>query len=249
MAVTSPLLMGWFRRDDVSTVPFGVPQEVVIADTCVEMTFRRSQRAKRLRLRVAEGKLEVVVPLRVSRAEAWRLVREHEEWIVKHVQSHLDQLPPDDQGVFFCGERHGLRFVEGARRGVFVSDGVISVFGADPGEQLRKWLQRQAAQAVNDALDTYTAQMGLHPVKVSLRDQKTKWGACTSRGTLTFNWRLVMAPPEVLEYVVIHELAHLQELNHSARFWAIVEAHCPGHKVHKKWLRENGRLLKLPEGF
>ena len=238
--------MGWFRRDDVPNVPFGVPQDVTIRDTRVEVTFRRSQRAKRLRLRIAEGKLEVVVPLRVSRVDAWRLLRDHEQWIVKHVQNHIERGIGGEQGVFLRGEFLSLKWIEGTRKGVFVSDGVVSVFGADPMGQLKSWLRQQATRAIHEALELHTIGMGLHPNKVSLRDQKTKWGACTSRGTVTFNWRLVMAPPEVLEYVVIHELAHLQELNHSSRFWDIVESHCPQHKVHKKWLRENGRFLVLP---
>ncbi len=98
-----------------------------------------------------------------------------------------------------------------------------------------------------ERLSIRSREMGLAPSRVSIRDQKTKWGACTSRGTVTLNWRLVMAPPEVLDYVVVHELAHLAELNHSPRFWAIVERHCPDWKRHRDWLKANGwRLQSLP---
>jgi hypothetical protein len=80
--------------------------------------------------------------------------------------------------------------------------------------------------------------------RVRVKDQRTLWGSCTPSGDLNFNWRLTLAPPEILDYVVIHELAHRLEMNHSRRFWAHVERHCPDHKVHRRWLRRNGRELQ-----
>lgn len=79
--------------------------------------------------------------------------------------------------------------------------------------------------------------------RVSVRDQRTRWASCSREGNLSFNWRLTLAPPETLDYVVIHELAHRLEMNHSRRFWAHVEKVCPDHKSHRKWLRKNGEQL------
>lgn len=79
--------------------------------------------------------------------------------------------------------------------------------------------------------------------RVSVRDQRSRWASCSREGNLSFNWRLTLAPFETLDYVVIHELAHRLEMNHSRRFWAHVEKHCPDHKVHRKWLRKNGEAL------
>lgn len=122
----------------------------------------------------------------------------------------------------------------------------LTVGGRQPDATLERWMKQRAVERFDEVLAVRTAEMGLTPARVSLRDQKTKWGACTSRGTVTFNWRLVMAPAEVLDYVVVHELAHLKELNHSKKYWRIVETYCPDHKVHRKWLRDNGRYLRLP---
>ncbi len=82
--------------------------------------------------------------------------------------------------------------------------------------------------------------------RVCVRAQKTRWGSCSSTGTLSFNWKLYLAPPEILDYVVVHELCHLSEMNHSKRFWALVESILPDYKSCEKWLKENGRTLDLP---
>lgn len=87
--------------------------------------------------------------------------------------------------------------------------------------------------------------MEVKHARITIRDQKTRWGSCSSRGNLNFNWRLVMAPPPIIDYVVIHELAHLIELSHSPRFWETVERYCPDHREHRRWLREHGPRLAL----
>jgi len=239
--------MAWFRRQGFSSIPFGVAQVIELSGTPVEMTLRRSQRARRLRLKVSDGKLEVVVPLRVSREEAHRLVMTHQDWIVKHALSQ--ETATDEHSVYFNGKSLEVRLVEAGKSGILISDGVMTVYGSDPSQQLENWLMQRASSAVNESIERRTKEMSLFPKRVQLRDQKTKWGACTSRGTVTFNWRLIMAPPEVLDYVVVHELAHLRELNHSARFWSIVERHCPSHKLHKKWLKDHGKNLRLPRSW
>jgi hypothetical protein len=89
--------------------------------------------------------------------------------------------------------------------------------------------------------------MGVKFGRIRVKNQRTLWGSCTPDGNLNFNWRLTLAPPEVLDYVVIHELAHRAEMNHSPRFWAIVERHCPEQKERRRWLRKNGqRLFRIP---
>ncbi len=81
--------------------------------------------------------------------------------------------------------------------------------------------------------------------RISIRDQKTRWGSCSAKGTLSFNWRLMLAPPAVLDYVVVHELCHLTHMNHSKAFWALVESVCPDYRTHRRWLKEHGQELVL----
>ncbi len=89
----------------------------------------------------------------------------------------------------------------------------------------------------------YARIMGVTYGRISIREQKTRWGSCSSKGNLNFNWRLIFAPPEVLDYVVVHELAHRKEMNHSKAFYAIVESVMPDYRKWKQWLKENGRTL------
>ena len=82
-------------------------------------------------------------------------------------------------------------------------------------------------------------------ISITIRDQKTRWGSCSGRGTLSFNWRLILAPPEILDYVVVHELCHLTHMNHSKEFWNLVGSVIPDYKTRRKWLKENGHTLRL----
>lgn len=109
---------------------------------------------------------------------------------------------------------------------------------------LRAWYVEKARVVFEERAAFWAGAMKLSYARIRIADQRTLWGSCTREGTLSFNWRIVMAPTETLDYLVIHELAHLRELNHSKRFWAIVAVHCPDWKVHRRWLREHSRRLK-----
>ncbi len=115
---------------------------------------------------------------------------------------------------------------------------------AHPHDLLRAWYVDRAREAFESRAAHWAAAMNLTYAKVRIADQRTLWGSCTREGTLSFNWRIVMASPETLDYLVIHELAHLREMNHSSRFWAIVTVHCPDWKTHRRWLRDHSRRLK-----
>ena len=200
------------------------------------IAVRRSAKARRVRIRVGDFGAEVVIPMRAAYRHAESAVREHRNWIERTWRKRaVDQSSaPSDGTVLF--------------RGAWISLDVLaeSLLGghSTPLDSVRDAMKVEAACELRRAVEHWSSVMGLVPTKLSVRDQRTKWGACSSRGTVTFNWRLIMAPPAVLEYVVIHELAHLKELNHSSRFWAIVREYCPDYAAHKRWLRANERHLK-----
>lgn len=110
----------------------------------------------------------------------------------------------------------------------------------------QEWLRSQAELDLAERLRLRAAEMGLTYGRVAVRDQTSRWGSCSSSTNLAFNWRLVMAPPEVLDYVVVHELAHLVELNHGPRFWAVVERFCPDWRRSRRWLRTHHPELRVP---
>ena len=100
-----------------------------------------------------------------------------------------------------------------------------------------------AAAVIKGRVEHWAAMMGLGHGRVLIKSQRTLWGSCSAKGNLNFNWRLAFAPRQVLDYVVIHELAHLRELNHSKRFWAMVEKYCPDFRVNRRWLHDNQRAI------
>ncbi len=113
-----------------------------------------------------------------------------------------------------------------------------------PSEKRLEAIYRKAAREYfPKRVSHYARMLGVTYGKISIRDQKTRWGSCSSEGNLSFNWRLILAPPDVLDYVVIHELCHRKEMNHSKEFWALVESLMPEYKERRKWLRENGKKL------
>jgi predicted metal-dependent hydrolase len=113
------------------------------------------------------------------------------------------------------------------------------------GEVLVRSLRERASAVIRRRVEALAEASGFRPRRVSVRDQKTRWGSCSGRGTLTFNWRLIFAPPSVLDYVVVHELCHLRHAHHGPRFWAAVEALCPNYQAHRDWLRDNGARLRV----
>jgi predicted metal-dependent hydrolase len=108
---------------------------------------------------------------------------------------------------------------------------------------LERWYRDQAASVLEGKAQEFAAVFGVRPSRFAIRGQRTRWGSCSHRGNLSFNWRLIMAPEPVIDYVVIHEVAHLKEMNHTKRFWALVADRCPSWREHKKWLDDHGTEL------
>lgn len=110
-------------------------------------------------------------------------------------------------------------------------------------QQIENWLKAQARTALNLEAFNLGRKFGFTYKNVAIKDTRSRWGSCSCKTNLNFNWRLIMAPPEVLRYVVVHETAHLQEMNHSDRFWTIVQSRCPDFRKHQDWLKRNGARI------
>jgi predicted metal-dependent hydrolase len=136
----------------------------------------------------------------------------------------------------------------GKLRGTVVYDAdtrTLTLPGAEGHIQRRltDWLKKQALADLREATSTYASAMGVTYKRIAVRDQKSRWGSCTTDGTLSYSWRLVLAPPYVLDYVAAHEVAHLREMNHGPKFWRLVLTHCKETRRAKIWLKQNGNLL------
>ena len=112
-----------------------------------------------------------------------------------------------------------------------------------PGAVLEAWLKPRARVAIERDIRRHAPALGVTPVTLSIRDQRTRWGSASRQGRLAFSWRLILAPPEALETVVVHELAHLRVFGHGPRFWEVVASRCPDHKVWRRWLRDHSMEL------
>ena len=112
----------------------------------------------------------------------------------------------------------------------------------------RKALAEKAAEVLPEKVSRFAQQLGVSYGRITIRSQRTRWGSCSAKGNLNFNCLLMLCPEEVQDYVVIHELCHRKEMNHSTAFWAEVERHCPDYRIHRKWLKDNGTSLiaRLP---
>lgn len=160
--------------------------------------------------------------------------------------------PSRTRRVPYRGGHLHLRIVKGSANGrsSIGEDGQTLVLRRSPddprppGTILEGWYRERARQVLSDRVEHWVGQIGVRVRRIVVKDQKTLWGSCSHSGNLNFNWRLLMAPEGVLEYVVIHELCHLLEMNHSKRFWKLVSQWCPDHRVHRRWLREHGPGLK-----
>ncbi len=215
-------------------------------DPPVPVTLRRSNRAKRMSLRVSklDGRVTLTLPNRAPEAEGIAFLREKADWI----RTHLDTRPEAEVvaiggSVPFEGQQ--LSIVATARRGPHLTGTILEVPG-DParvGRHVAAFLKQAARDRLAAASDRYAAALGRPYGRISLRDTRSRWGSCSSRGDLMYSWRLIMAPPEVLDYVAAHEVAHLAEMNHSQAFWDTVARLCPGYAAPRQWLRRNGAML------
>lgn len=232
-------------------------ESVMLAGRPIPYTLTISHRARHPRLIIAPGTgLRVVMPLGYDHSRLVHFIQRRQGWILKHLD-RIAALPAEpDTGtslpetIPFLGIAHAIRVivVPGRRASVRLDGRGFSVtvpeeHAARP--TLEAWLREAARFAIVAHVERRAAEMGHTFGKVAIRDQKTRWGSCSQAGNLNFNWRLILAPPAVLDYVVVHELAHRAELNHSARFWRVVARHCPTMSEHRAWLHSRGATLRF----
>lgn len=227
--------------------------ESLCTRTGLPVAVRRSPRARRMRLTVdAHGNATVVLPRRATLAQARTFVREQSAWVEHHARRGLDAQAAGTQAMRPDATGRPTRIL---LRGEWVEltwggDAPVALPARGERKHLEARLRELARDDAQRVIDQQAARLPRPVTRLSIRDQASRWGSLSGRGTLSLNWRLIMAPPEVLAYVVNHELAHLRHPNHSPAFWAEVERLMPGHDVHRRWLRREGDRLRrvLPAG-
>lgn len=238
--------------------------EIRLSFGTLRYRVRRSTRAKRLSLRYHQvDGFEVVLPQRTPLREVEPFLHSMEPWIASTLRRHPPRPPSaapipsslsDGARVPFLGKQLTLRL-----EGVTTSDGRSTVSyntatdtlharidldtPTPAADLLEQWFRYAAREIIPARATRYANLLGVHYGRIAIKDTRTRWGSCSSKGNLNFSWRLLLAPDEVLDYVIAHEVAHLLHLNHSAAFWATLARIYPTYRIPQRWLREHGKWL------
>lgn len=218
-------------------------QRVLPGNPPLPLTLRRSGRARRISLRVSslDGRITLTLPRGVAEAEAMAFARSKEAWLRAQAGARPAAVAVG-HGATLPVEGRPVTLEPGPGRAVRAEDGrlVVPGEGAQAGARVQGWLKALARERLAAAADRHAAALGRPYARITLRDTRSRWGSCSSAGALSFSWRLVMAPPEVLDYVAAHEVAHLAQMNHSPAFWAVVQRLYGSCDAERRWLREDG---------
>ena len=238
------------KTRNVPSKPRG--RDIAVAGRRLPLTIREHPRASRMTLRIEPGggALKLSVPTGMSDGEIDRFLQRHHGWLSTRLKSLPKPSSVEEggtipiRGVAHRIERTGkLRGV--SETGTSNGEAVLYVGGAAEhlGRRVVDFLKKQARTDLEAAVARHTAELGRKATAIQVKDTKSRWGSCSSTGRLSFSWRIVMAPDHVLDYLAAHEVAHLQEMNHSPRFWALCRKLCPGTDKARAWLKKNGSGL------
>jgi predicted metal-dependent hydrolase len=213
----------------------------------------------------SDDRVIVTVPYFVTDDWVTELIQRKSEWIRKRLKFNAEarercgaRTLHEDGKVLYLGEPYELRIENGALDVILLADHVLemrmpcAVGGGMGAEEiachLTNWYREKALEHTLHRAGFYSGIIGVRFNRVRVRAMKSRWGSCSSRGNIAFDWRLVMAPPQVVDYVIVHELCHLVHLNHSRQFWGLVESILPDYEVRRRQLQEHGRSVSLLEG-
>ncbi len=227
--------------------------EIVHAGTRYAVMVKRRASARRITLRVSQatGEITLTLPERADFAAGCDFAERHGGWIAARIAKRPLSTPFEPGAtVPLRGVPHRIVHwsrVRGLTRAAVDQDGapIITVSGesAHVARRVTDFLRRAALADLEEAVVRHTAALGIPARRITIRDTTSRWGSCSSKGYLSFSWRLIMAPPLVLDYLAAHEVAHLKEMNHSHRFWALTHKLCPRTEEAEAWLKRHGASL------
>ena len=246
-----------FKKFRHLITPAAVERRTVqLAGTPITYTLKRTNRRRSIGLRIDDHGLTVNVPLRASEKWLHSVLQDKADWVVDKLHNWQSQKPApqqwrDGEPILFRGETFTLRITSSlfetppqlhrAQLAVYVSDMEDK---ATVEKAITQWYQKEALRLFTECVAHFALLMKVSPREVKLSSARTQWGSCTTRGTVHLNWQLIKMPLPLIDYVVVHELAHLLEMNHSAAFWNVVETACPDYA---KLRRELGKWSPMAE--
>jgi predicted metal-dependent hydrolase len=238
----------------------------VITDLPFTYRIRRSQRVSNARIVVKPGQVEVVAPLQIPEHKLHKFVQAKQQWITQALKKMVDSsLQPSAfvpaeyktgasmayQGIEYLMtvtpsklKRVKIEFTNGYT--VYVPETMgIDEHSPEIRAALIRWMKKQSKQLVEHIVEKQAAKKQLNPRTITIKTQKSRWGSCGIHNDININWLLIMAPKEVLEYVVVHELCHIRVKNHSSQFWSLVAEHLPDYQHRRQWLKKQGCSLMM----
>lgn len=243
-------------------MPDGRRVEMPFADfEGAPVRVRRTGRKKTISIAVQDGMVVILAPKHVPSREIKDLIARKASWLRKTLLTHIDRQKAqerrfvDGETFAYLGKEYRLRVLAGLDPNPRLRGDRIEIhapLGLPPERLSRsvraaflRWYKERAEAVTTARTSHYAGLMAVRPQRIMLRDYKSMWGKCTAAGAITYNWKLVMAPTEIVDYIVVHELAHLHHLDHSPRFWSQVEAILPDYRARRDWLKLHGHRLTI----
>lgn len=217
----------------------------------------RSSRKKTLAVKVSAGNVSVHVPQRTTISHIEALIEKKSDWIQQKLLQQEGSTPPvkheyvDGEQFLYLGEEKSLKIVIDVPKSIEMTPTSINVGSRslptsnNVKNRLKMWYQAEAQLYLAKRTRYFADKIGVKPRLVNTRSYRARWGCCSNRREITYNWMIIMAPPEIIDYVIVHELCHIKEHNHSIHFWRHVEAVMPDYKERKQWLDTHGYLIQF----
>lgn len=219
----------------------------------------RTERKKTIAFKVVEGKASIVVPKTLSHREIADFVHKKQSWIKEKLEFHqsLPEIKPKNfvagESFAFLGQSYKLEVEIGNYPHLFFQENRFTAFVRNPEVDnshavkalFKQWYQLQAENFLCAITEKCAKKIGVKPGKITFKSFKSRWGSCSSRGDIQYNWRIIMAPENIIHYLVVHELCHILQHNHSPQYWQLVSQYHPEYKKSRAWLKMNGRYLEF----
>ena len=218
----------------------------------------KSKRRKTMALKVSRTDVSIHIPATLPIAMVKTFIEQKTSWIQQKLQQQSQrQLPErqftDNELFFFLGESYSLRLIQKNTTPLVAKTQQYIEFCGRLNRLSKKsirnslilWYKQQAEQFLNSRTTWFANKIGLTPKSITVKTYKARWGSCTNKAEIQYNWKLIQAPPDIIDYVIIHELCHIQHHNHSPTFWQLVEKHYPDFKLARTWLKNNGHKFEI----
>jgi len=222
----------------------------------LNIIITKSSRAKQLRMKANVHGISVIVPLNYEIRNVVSFIESKKKWILKTTEYYGKFIEENGQtnfntaSIYFLGTKYKLQIIKNRISSVIISDNLqtVTLHVLDKRkykDDLKKWYKDQTAKIISERITALNCRLNLTYNKVIIKNQRSRWGSCSRKGNLNFNLLLAALPPELIDYIIIHELLHLKEMNHSKKFWKLVETVDPHYKNHRKLLHKYGALIEI----